>query len=122
MWLRLDKVMKLLAPLKISGLAKAVIGFTPSMAAMMVGIVIGISRVDGPFDIAFAISIGWGIPAFATIVYIFYKNAPRDSPAYVTWPAFASTTLALLIPIMSALLWLAFTMGSIDAKLDNLKP
>ena len=102
--------------------AKLFIGFAPSIASMVVGVIIGIKNVDGPYDLAFGISIALGSATFAVVVYSFYKNAPLNSPAYVTWPAFATTVLALLVPLMSTLLWIAFTMGSIDARLDSLKP
>ena len=97
-------------------------GFLSSIISMLIGIVIGIRDVEGAFDLPFAISIAIAVPTLALVVYSAYKDAPRNSPAYVTWPAFASTVLALTLPIVSALLWIAFTMGKIVGRLDNLTP
>ena len=43
-----------------------------------------------------------------------YRAAPRQSEAYVTWGAFVSTLLGLYMPLIAALIWIAFELGKVS--------
>jgi len=89
---------------------------------MAFGIAIAVSDSEGSFAIPFLASIITSLMVFSYLTLKAFMNDPRNSPAYVTWQSFATVLFGLLVPLISALLWISFTIGRIDARLDILIP
>ena len=62
-------------------------------------------------------AIAFGILGTLLATITLYRRAPRKSPAYVTWGAFATIHIGTFCVTVTALFWIIFELGKISGKL-----
>ena len=94
-----------------------IVTFGVSIAAVTTASVLAFfeSTLDTIFFLgAIVVPLSMGL----TFVLRDYMKAPRESPTFVTWGALVTILMGLYIPIVSAMLWIAFTLGELTGKID----
>ena len=87
-----------------------------ALGVLMAGMVL--ASFDRGYSILFPVSVALSLTTAIVTVLVNYLKAPRHSEAYVTWPAFVTVVLSLCIPLVSSLIWLGFTLGGIQTRLE----